>query len=248
MMRRALAIAALAASLGGAALAAAPAGALVFSPRVTVMVTGRYRVLHAPVSVLARPATVYAGRRCVVSQGTALAALAATHVFRGFHLVDYGSCSLRPLDASGLFVNRIGTDYNAGRNGWVYKVDTRSATNGAADLSGPFGRGRLRTGQRVTWFYCYMQPTGSCQRTLSVLVAAPRFAPGAPVPVAVRGYDDLGRSVAVAGAFVSIAGAGALTAADGTATLTAPATAGRPLISAVHAGMVPAFPVAVTVG
>lgn len=247
-MRRVVAIAALVASLGAVAAAAPPAGAVVFSPRVTVMVAGKYRLLRTPVSVLARPATVYAGRRCAVAQGTPLAALAAAHVFRGFHLVDYGSCSPRPLDASGLFVNRVGTDYNAGRNGWVYKVDTRSASNGAGDLHGPFGRGRLHTGQRVTWFYCYMQVTGSCQRTLSVLVAAPRFAPGAAVPVAVRGYDDLGRSVPVAGAFVSIAGAGALTAADGTAMLTAPPTAGRPLISAVHTGMVPAFPVAVTVG
>ena len=37
--------------------------------------------------------------------------------------------------------------------------------------SGPFGAGRLRAGQRVTWFYCALE-NRSCQRTLELSAAA----------------------------------------------------------------------------
>ena len=75
--------------------------------------------------------------------------------------------------AAGLLVTGIGPDRNRGQRGWVYKVGRRAATAGAGDLGGPFGRGRLRAGQRVTWFYCVR--AGDCQRTLEV-----RATPGEP--------------------------------------------------------------------
>jgi hypothetical protein len=58
----------------------------------------------------------------------------------------------------------------------------------------------------------------------------------------VRGYDDNGRGVNVAGATVTLGSASATTAADGTATLTVPAASGRIRLTATHAGMVDAFP------
>ena len=94
-------------------------------------------------------------------------------------------------DGGGLFVGSIRGDVNRGQNGWVYKVGRRAATAGAADPSGPFGRGRLRTGQRVTWFYCRLRD-GGCQRTLELKLRAEAGA----VVATVRGYDDEGHGVA----------------------------------------------------
>ena len=136
------------------------------------------------------------GRRCAAGAGTALAALVRSHVGR-LRLRDFGSCSRRPRDGAGLFVRGIGPDRNRGRDGWVYKVGRRVATAGAADPSGPFGRGRLRGGQRVTWFYCRLGSRG-CQRTLVLRL---RSEPGAVVAT-VRGYDDEGEGVPVEGATV----------------------------------------------
>ena len=52
-------------------------------------------------------------------------------------------------------------------DGWVYKVGNKAAPAGAADPTGPFGRGLLRSRQRVTWFWCVVEPDGDgCQRTL----------------------------------------------------------------------------------
>ena len=65
----------------------------------------------------------------------------------------------------------IGADLNRGQNGWVYKVGRRAATAGAADPTGAFGNGRLRRGQRVTWFYCRLR-AGGCQRTLELRLSA----------------------------------------------------------------------------
>ena len=117
-----------------------------------------------------RQATVtVAGRRCAVGDGTALAALVRSRPGR-LRLRDFGACSTRPRDSAGLLVTGIRSDRNRGQRGWVYKVGRRAATAGAGDMSGPFGRGRLRAGQRVTWFYCVR--AADCQRTLE-LTAAP---------------------------------------------------------------------------
>jgi hypothetical protein len=150
-------------------------------------------------------------RRCAMGRATALAALLRRPPAR-VRLVDFGSCSRRPRDAGGLFVRGIGRDLNRGQDGWVYKVGRRAATAGAADPAGAFGRGRLRPGQRVTWFYCRLV-RASCQRTLA-LKAAP--APGG-VAVTVSGYDDEARGVRVAGATVRLGSAEQVTDASGVA-------------------------------
>lgn len=157
------------------------------------------------------------GRRCAAGAGTALAALARSRVGR-LRLRDFGSCSRRPRDGAGLFVSGIGPDVNRGRDGWAYKVGRRGATAGAADPAGAFGNGRLRGGQRVTWFWCRLRARG-CQRSLVLRV---RVEAGAVVAT-VRGYDDEGDGIPVEGATVRAGGAEALTGADGTVRFSVPA-------------------------
>jgi len=172
-------------------------------------------------------------KRCAVGEGTALAALVRSRPGR-IALRDFGACSSRPRNAAGLFVSGIRGDNNRGQNGWVYKVGRRAATAGAADPSGPFGRGRLRTGQRITWFYCLHGSMG-CQHTLE---AVPRATEGGAV-VTVRGYDDDGVGVRVAGATVIAGGRTVTTGPDGTARLDL--VAGRHRVTAAKAGLVRSF-------
>jgi hypothetical protein len=163
-----------------------------------------------------RQATVaVAGRRCAVGDGTALAALVRSSVGR-LRLRDFGACSMRPRDSAGLLVTGIRSDRNRGQRGWVYKVGRRAATAGAGDTGGPFGRGRLRAGQRVTWFYCVR--AADCQRTLGV--ATTPIAGG--VVATVRGYDDAGDGVPIEGATVTASGVTGLTAADGRVQMALP--------------------------
>ena len=173
------------------------------------------------------------GRRCAVGSGTALAGLVRSRPGR-LRLRDFGACSLRPRDGGGLFVEAIRGDRNRGQNGWVYKVGRRAATAGAADPGGPLGRGRLRAGRRVTWFYCRLRD-GGCQRTLELTW---RAEPGTLVAT-VRGYDDQARGAAVEGATVSAGGVEALTDAAGEARL--PLPAGRYRAVAEKRGMVRSF-------
>jgi len=230
--------------IAAAALAAglpAPAAAAT----VDVMVVGREGVLKAPKQVRLKPRTVkVAGRRCRVGGATPLSVLAA----RGLRLKlrDYGRCGRRARDAGGLYVRSLAGQRERGTGGWVYKVGRRLGTTGGADPSGPFGTGRrLRDGQRVLWFWCVQ--ASRCQRTLEVRPDRASAAPGEALRVTVRGYDDLGRGAAVAGATVRLGTASAVTGEDGTAALTVPA-AGRVDLEAEHAGMVPAFPREVRVG
>jgi hypothetical protein len=173
------------------------------------------------------------GRRCIAGNGTALAALVRSRAGR-LTLRDFGSCSTRARDSAGLFVQGIRKDWNRGQNGWVYKVGRRAATAGAADPAGPLGRGRLRAGQRVTWFYCRLR-NGGCQRTLELKW---RAEPGTLVAT-VRGYDDDARGVAAEGATVRAGGISALTDAAGEARL--PLPAGRYRAVAEKAGLVRSF-------
>ena len=131
----------------------------------------------------------------------------------------------------------------------MYKVGRRAGTTGAADLSGPFGTGRrLRDGQRITWFWCTLESSGGCQRTLEARPDRTTAAPGETLTVTVRGYDDFGKGVPVAGATVRLGSASAVTGADGSAILTVPAETGDLPLEAERDGMVRAFPQAVTVG
>ena len=173
-------------------------------------------------------------RRCKVGTGTALAALVRSRVSR-VRLRDFGSCSRRARDAGQLFVTAIGRDRNRGQSGWVYKVGRRGATAGAGDPRGPFGRGRLRSGQRVVWFYCLR--AANCQRTLSLRARAEG---GGAVTVSVVGYDDEGRGVKVAGAEVHVGAVSARTDAKGVARASLPP--GRYRVHATKKGLVRSFP------
>jgi hypothetical protein len=229
------------------------AGALLVAPsaaqargNVDVMVVGKSRVLvpATPVTLKHRFVGI-GGKRCAIGRATPLSALAGTSI--SFRLVDYGACSRRARDAGSLYVRQIGRERAKGRDGWVYKVGRRSGSAGAADPAGPFGSGTLRAGQRVLWFWCVKDSRDRCQRTLETS-AAPASAPGAPVTVTVRGYDEAGKGVPVEGATVRLGDATAVTGADGVATVAAPAAVGRHDIEASKAGLVPAFPRSVTVG
>ncbi len=179
-------------------------------------------------------------KRCAVPGRSALAALVRSRP-GAIGLADYGSCSRRANDASGLFVRSIRSERNRGQNGWVYKVGHKLATAGAGDPAGPFGRGRLRTGQRVTWFYCLYR--SGCQRTLA-LRAQP--VGGGLVSVRVRGYDDAGKGVLVQDAKVSAGGQVAATDEFGNAQLRlAP---GHYTVRATKPGLVRSFGGRVTVG
>jgi hypothetical protein len=230
--------------LAGAALAA-PAAAE-GRAKVEVMVVGKSDVLAGPerVALKARTARV-GGKRCSIGRATPLSVLAGTGV--SFSLRDYGSCSRRPRDAGSLYVRRIGPDRERGRDGWVYKVGRRSGSAGAADPAGSFGTGRrLRAGQRVLWFWCVKDAADACQPTLETS-SARTVAPGAPLAVTVRGYDEAGKGVAVEGATVRLGDATAVTGADGVAMVTAPA-AGTYRLRAEKPGTVVSFPVRVRVG
>ena len=180
------------------------------------------------------------GRRCAVGTGTALAALLRSKPGT-IRLRDYGSCSRRARDSGQLFVRSIRTDRNRGLDGWVYKVGRKWASAGAADPAGPFGRGRLRTGARVTWFYGHSRG-GSFQRTLEL--TAKRSGSGT-VAVRVRGYDDDGRGIAIQGAEVFARGASAVTDQRGAALITRPP--GSYVLRATKPGLVPSFGERVTV-
>ena len=86
------------------------------------------------------------------------------------------------------------------------------------------------------------QSSGGCQRTLEVSQLSDATQ---PLRVLVRGYDDNGRAVPVAGATVSAAAQTAVTGADGTASFPAFGTPTTRTVDAQRAGMVPSFPVRV---
>jgi hypothetical protein len=185
------------------------------APRVQQLVVFRDgHALAKKVSTAATSARV-AGRRCAIGARTPLAALLRSRVGL-VRLRDFGACSSRPGDAAGLLVTGVGADRNRGQRGWVYKVGHRAATAGAADMGGPFGNGRLRRGQRLTWFYCLR--AGDCQRTLEVRATAV----SGRIVATVRGYDDAGSGVLVEGATVSAAGVTGTTGADGRVQLALP--------------------------
>lgn len=238
--RTTLALAVAAGALAGVP-PAAPAAA------VDLMVVGKERVLQAPKTMRLKKRKVRVGaRRCTLGRATPLAALAGIRL--RLRLKDYGSCGRAARDSGGLYVRRVARDGARGSDGWVYKVGRRAGTGGAADLAGPFGRGGLRDGQRLLWFYCRKEGAdGSCQRTLEVAPQATTVAAGETLRVTVRGYDDAGRGVPVEGATVSLGTEQAVTGAGGAATLTAPAQAGGAELVAVRDGMVRSFAQEVTV-
>jgi hypothetical protein len=212
--RRAALLASAAATAAALAVALPAAGAP--GPRIEQLIVFRNGATLSKRVVAGEARVRVHGRRCAVAAGTPLAALVRSHPGR-LGLRDFGSCSLRPSDGSGLFVSGIRKDRNRGQNGWVYKLGRRAGTAGAADPSGPFGAGRLRAGARVTWFYCQMAD-GGCQRTLAV---RPTLAPGG-LWVQVSGYDDRGQGVPIADATVHVGASTVTTGADGLVLAPAP--------------------------
>jgi hypothetical protein len=208
-----------------AVAALAPGIAQGAAPRVAQLVVFKSGAADQTNVTAAKTAPKVGGKRCAVGAGTALAALLRSGIGT-VHLHDYGSCSSRPADAAGLYVSRIRKDRAQGVNGWVYKVGNKTASAGAGDPTGPFGSGRLKTGARVTWFYCHMKASG-CQRTLAV---KPEALGGGQVRVTVRAYDDRGKARAGAGATVHVGAVTATADSHGVAILTA-----QPGTARVHA-------------
>jgi hypothetical protein len=204
-----------AAALGAACVPAAGAQAARAPSLEQLVVFRSGKALEQRVSTAGLRVRV-GGRRCAVPGRTPLAALIRLRPAR-IRLRDFGSCSRRASDAAGLYVAAIGGEGERGSGGWVYKVGRKAGTAGAADPSGPFGRGRLRKGRRVLWFYCL--EANRCQRTLELKV---RTEPGA-VRVTVTGYDDHGKGVRIPAATVHGGETTAVTGRDGGARLSLPA-------------------------
>jgi hypothetical protein len=209
--------------------------------RVHQMVVFRDGTARVSQPSMAQTTVKVGHRRCAVPAATPLAALVRSGV-GPLSLRDYGSCSKRPADAGSLFVAAIGPDRNKGSDGWVYKAGNVLGTAGAADPAGPLGRGRLRAGTRVTWFWCHVT-TGDrgCPHTLGVSVTT---SSGAFV-VRVRQYDDRGKGAAASAATVHAGDATATTGADGTARLSL--AAGRYVVWAEQPTRVRSFPAAAEV-
>jgi hypothetical protein len=221
------------------------------APSVQTMVVGSGgTILFQARTVTAASTTVQAGRRsCAVDAGTPLAALAALRRAGGpgFALRDYGRCGSSPVNSGELFVYSLGGEVNSGQSGWEYKVDGLSGSTGAADPSGPQGNGRrLSSGERLLWFWCQAS-SGGCERTLEVSSSAGSISAGHALTVTVEGYDNEGRGLPVAGAIVTLGSDFASTAANGRATLIAPATHGSYQLSAIRHGLVPSFPETIVV-
>ena len=204
------------------------------SPAIDQMVVFRSGKAIAK-RVRAERTTTRIGRRdCGVAAATPLAALLRSRPGKiAFH--DYGDCSRRPADSAGLFVKALRGERNRGQDGWVYKVGRKLATAGAADRAGPFGNGRLRVDDDVVWFYCRQFDNGTCQRSLEVATEVD----GRRVTATVRGYDDSGDGIDVAGATVHAGGRTATTGADGRATLTL--ARGRHRLHATKKGAIRSF-------
>jgi hypothetical protein len=217
---------------------APPAGATVRVHQIVVFHDGTARVSQPS----AAQTTVKVGhRRCAVPAATPLAALVRSGV-GPLSLRDYGSCSKRPADAGSLFVAAIGPDRNKGSDGWVYKTGNVLGTAGAADPAGPLGRGRLRAGARVTWFWCHVTTRDNgCPHTLTVAVTT---SSGALV-VHVRQYDDRGKGAAASGATIHAGAATAMTGPDGIGRLSL--AAGRYAVWAEQPTRIRSFEVAAEV-
>ena len=180
-----------------AALAVAPPGASAAGPRVQALVVGMNGWTVGPRTVTVGPTRV---GRCRLGAGLPIGVLRAL----GQPFRARGSCRA-------LYVFQVRSDRERGAGGWVYKVGRRIPASSASDPAG-----RLRSGARVTWFWC--RRAGRCQHTL---VTSARAA-GGRMRVTVTGYDDFGRGRRVAGATVIVRMAGSSrrqtyrTGADGT--------------------------------
>jgi len=220
-------------------------------PGVQAMIAGYGgSILYQARTVSAAASTIYVhGRSCAIAAGTPLAVLAAVRRAGGpgFAVRDYGHCGGSPANSAQLFVYSLGGETNRGQNGWEYKVEGASGTTGAGDPSGPRGDGRrLRSGERVLWFWCEAT-AGGCQHTLEVSAQSTTVARGRWLTVTVAGSDNEGARHPVAGAIVTLGTDFASTDARGRATLIAPASGGSYQLTATRRGLVPSFPETIVV-
>jgi hypothetical protein len=212
---------------------APPAAAAARVDQMVVFRSGAARVSHP---AMAQTTVKVGGRTCAVAAATPLAALVRSGI-GPLSLRDYGSCSKRPADGGSLFVAAIGPDRNLGSDGWVYKAGNVLGTAGAADPAGPLGRGRLRAGARVTWFWCHVTTAnGGCPHTLAV-AAVPAGA--GMLAVHVRHYDDHGKAGTAASAVVHAGSRTAAAGLDGVAHFALPA--GRHRVWAEQPGQIRSF-------
>ena len=200
------------------------------TPTVDAQLVDRSGVVVGPREVRVRALRVRGdGRTCRLRAGLPIGVLRALRVpFRA-----EGSCS-------SLYVFKARGQRERGAGGWVYKVGRKLP--GASSSSRSV---RLRSGQRVTWFWC--RQAGNCQRTLETTVVPE----AGTLRIAVRSYDDFGRGRP--GDRVSIgvsepgsdAIQGTVTGPDGTATM-AVQPGRRYVVTAERKGLIPAFPETVT--
>ena len=123
---------------------------------------------------------------------------------------------------------QVGPDRARGPRGWVYKVGNRAGTTGAADPCRPVRHRAAAARRPAAVVLVRAEPRrGLPAHARRAARGRPPSRPVAPLRVTVRGYDDNGRGVPVAGALVRLGGAQALTGADGVATVTVPAARGR---------------------
>jgi hypothetical protein len=212
---------ALALVAGLALLGLAAGGAQAASPRVQALVVGQSGWSAGPRTVAVSSTRV---NRCRVRAGLPIGVLRELRQpFRA-----RGSCRA-------LYVFQVRRDRERGAGGWVYKVGRRLPGRSASDPAG-----RLRSGQRVTWFWC--RQAGNCARTL---VTSAR-ASGRRMRVTVTGYDDFGRGRRVAGATVLVRRIGSRsrrtlrTGRDGTVLV--PVRRGRYRVDSRRRGLVRGFP------
>ncbi|MEA2495824.1 MAG: hypothetical protein QOJ29_3735 [Thermoleophilaceae bacterium] len=206
--------------------------------QMVVFRSGKARVSHPS---MAQTTAKVGTKRCTVGAATPLAALIRSDV-GPLSLRDFGSCSKRAADAGSLFVSAIGPDRNKSSDGWVYKAGNVLGTAGSADPNGPLGRGRLRPGTRVTWFWCHVTGRdGGCPHTLVIAATASAGA----LTVHVREYNDGGKGKPASGATVHAGSQTATTGADGSVRITPPA--GRYSVFATQATRIRSFPVTVEV-
>ena len=223
MSARAQVCAALCAALVLAALAAP--GAQAASPRVQALVVGKNGWTVGPKSVRVSGTRV---NRCRLGAGLPIGVLRELRQpFRA-----RGSCRA-------LYVFQVRGDRERGNGGWVYKVGRANPSRSASDPAG-----RLRSSQRVTWFWC--RQVGNCGRTLATTGRSSR----GRMRVIVTGYDDYGRGRRVPSATVLVRMIGSRTrrtlrtGSDGT-VLVAVRPGRRYRIDSRRTGMIRGFPTTV---
>jgi len=210
-------------------LAAAPASDAA-GPRVRAMVVGKSGNVIAGVKQVRLDAFRY--RSCRMPAGLPLGVLPEL----GVSWRARGGCE-------SIYVTHIRGVRAGGRQGWVYKVGTRSGTASASDPTGPFGSGRVRAGAEVVWFWC--RRALRCQRSLKV-TGERRIPVGRTLRVRVRGYDDFGRGRVIRGALVRVGRARVRTNRDGVARIRM-IRRGLFRLRATKRGLVAAFPIGIRV-